>query len=101
MNLLLQLDCAEAPDALWLAVALASEADPAQMLCLAAAAAAALGFSPLTFSVPPPELFESPELVVLLGHREELRDVRCLRFWEIDRWRFLMEEPAARVTTQG
>lgn len=99
MNLLLQLDCAEAPDALWLAVALPSEADPAQMLCLVAAAA--LGFSPLTFSVPPPELFESPELVVLLGHREELRDVRCLRFWEIDRWRFLMEEPAARVTTQG
>lgn len=100
MNLLLQLDCAEAPDALWLAVALPSEADPAQMLCLVPAAAA-LGFSPLTFSVPPPELFESPELVVLLGHREELRDVRCLRFWEIDRWRFLMEEPAARVTTQG
>lgn len=97
MNLLLQLDCAEAPDALWLAVALPSEADPAQMLCLVAAP----GVSPFTFSVPPPELFESPQLVVLLGHREELRDVRCLRFWEIDRWRFLMEEPAARVSTQG
>lgn len=100
MNLLLQLDCAEAPGALWLAVALPSEADPVQMLCLVAAAAA-LGFSPPTLSVPPPELFESPELVLLLGHREELRDVRCRRFWEMDRWRFLMEEPAARVTTQG
>lgn len=41
------------------------------------------------------------ELAVLLGHLEELRDARCLRFWEIDRCRFLMEELAAMVTTQG
>lgn len=52
-------------------------------------------------SLPGPTLLESPELALLLGHREELRDARCLRFWEIDRWRFLMEELAAMVTTQG
>lgn len=37
----------------------------------------------------------------LLGHRMELRDIRCLRFWEMDRWRSLVEELAAMVTTQG
>lgn len=46
-------------------------------------------------------VLEAPELRVLLGHREELRDVRCLRFAEMDRCRFLMEELAAMVTTQG
>lgn len=40
-------------------------------------------------------------VVLLLGHREELRDARCLRFCEIDLWRFVMEELAAVVTTQG
>lgn len=49
---------------------------------------------------PMPTLLASLELAVLLGHREELRDARCLRFWEIDRWRFLAEELAAMVTTQ-
>lgn len=46
-----------------------------------------------------PTLLRSPELVDL--HRMELRDIRCLRFWEMDRRRFLVEELAAMVTTQG
>lgn len=46
-------------------------------------------------------LLPSPELVDLLGHLVEQRDIRCLRFWEMDRWRFLVEDLAAMVTTQG
>lgn len=50
MNLWLQLDCDEAPDGPWRAVALPSETDSGQMLC---PAAAALGFS-LQRRVQPP-----------------------------------------------
>lgn len=106
MNLWLHLDCDEAPDGPWRAVALPSEAGSAQMLCLAAAAA--LGFlSSGECSLPPPRSLASPAspaspaLVALLGQREELRDARNFRFWEMDRCRFLVEEPAARVSTQG
>lgn len=47
-------------------------------------------------------LSAAAEFLVLLGHREELRDARFLRFCEMDRCRFLMEEEVdATVTIQG
>lgn len=83
----LQLDGADAPQALW------PDLDGPLRLTQ----------SSCEICLPGPALLEPPALaVVLLGHREELRDALCLiRFWEIDRWRFFMEELAAMVTTQG
>lgn len=81
---------------LWLDVVRLSEADrPDALPCRCSR------FFSSDVSLPGRTLPESPQLAAVLRQREELRDVRCLRFWEIDRWRFLMEELAAMVTTQG
>lgn len=73
MNLVLYLDDDDAPGSLWLDVVWLSEAESVQMLC----PAAALGFPPAILAFPDRK---PPELAVLLGHREELREVLCLRF---------------------